>query len=75
MINLCRDAGLPEPQFEQRVGSFVVTLLRDELTDRVMAELGREEGALFHFVRWVALSGYSGINVMNEITPLPRPLK
>jgi ATP-dependent DNA helicase RecG len=46
MINLCRDAGLPEPQFEQRVGSFVVTPRRDWLTDRVMAELGLDERQL-----------------------------
>ncbi len=28
MIDLCREAGLPEPQFEQRSGSFVITLWR-----------------------------------------------
>ena len=32
MIELCREAGLPEPQFEQRSGFFVVTLWRDWLT-------------------------------------------
>ncbi|MEA3239067.1 MAG: ATP-binding protein [Candidatus Bipolaricaulota bacterium] len=40
MISLCREAGLPEPDFEQRDGSFVITLWRDWLTDRLMAELG-----------------------------------
>jgi ATP-dependent DNA helicase RecG len=25
MIRLCKDAGLPEPKFEQKAGSFVVT--------------------------------------------------
>jgi len=39
MIELCRSAGLPEPQFEQRSGSFVITLWRDWLTDKVVAEL------------------------------------
>jgi ATP-dependent DNA helicase RecG len=43
MIELCKDAGLPEPQFEQRGGFFVVTLWRNWLTDRVMAELGLNE--------------------------------
>ncbi len=43
MIELCREAGLPEPQFEQRGGFFVVTLWRDWLTDRVIAELGLNE--------------------------------
>ena len=37
IIELCRDAGLPEPQFEQRSGSFVITLWRDWLTDKVLA--------------------------------------
>ncbi|TRZ78536.1 MAG: DUF4062 domain-containing protein [Deltaproteobacteria bacterium] len=40
MIELCQDAGLPEPQFEQRSGFFVVTLWRDWLTERVIAKLG-----------------------------------
>ena len=39
MIELCREAVLPEPDFEQRQGSFVVTLWRDWLTDEVMAQL------------------------------------
>jgi predicted HTH transcriptional regulator len=39
MIDLCREAGLPEPQFEQRSGSFVITLWRDWLTAEVLAEL------------------------------------
>ncbi len=39
MIELCREAGLPEPQFEQRSGSFVVTLWRDWLTEEVMDRL------------------------------------
>jgi len=37
MIELCHDAGLPEPQFEQREGSFVTTLWRDWLTAEVLA--------------------------------------
>ena len=40
MIELCREAGLPEPQFEQRSGSFVLTLWRDWLTKDVIASLG-----------------------------------
>lgn len=39
MIELCREAGLPEPQFEQRSGFFVVTLWRDWLTAEVMEKL------------------------------------
>ncbi|RJP77151.1 MAG: DUF4062 domain-containing protein [Desulfobacteraceae bacterium] len=40
MISDCRQAGLPEPDFEQRGPHFVVTLWRDWLTDSVMDELG-----------------------------------
>lgn len=35
MIDLCREAGLPEPRFELRQGSFVLTLWRDWLTEEV----------------------------------------
>jgi len=37
MIADCREAGLPEPDFEQRGPHFVVTLWRDWLTDEVLA--------------------------------------
>lgn len=39
MIELCREANLPEPDFGLRAGSFVVTLWRDWLTDEVVAQL------------------------------------
>ena len=39
MIELCREARLPEPTFELRAGSFVTTLWRDWLTDAVMVQL------------------------------------
>lgn len=39
MIDDCRKAGLPEPDFEQRGPHFVVTLWRDWLTDEVLASL------------------------------------
>lgn len=40
MIDFCRKADLPEPDFEQRGTQFVVTLWRDWLTDAIMADLG-----------------------------------
>jgi predicted HTH transcriptional regulator len=40
MIERCREASLSEPEFEQRTGSFVITLWRDWLTVEVMAKLG-----------------------------------
>jgi predicted HTH transcriptional regulator len=36
MIALCRDAGLPEPEFRQDGGQFVMTLWRDWLTAKVL---------------------------------------
>ena len=39
MIELCREAGLPAPDFEQRAGSFVATLWRDWLTAAVIAQI------------------------------------
>lgn len=39
MIALCRAAGLPEPTFEERHGSVVVTLWRDWLTPDLIASL------------------------------------
>lgn len=40
MIEACCDVGLPEPDFEQRGSSFVVTLWRDWLTNSFMTRLG-----------------------------------
>lgn len=43
MITYCREAGLPEPGFEQRGGQFVVTLWRDWLTEATLTELRLSE--------------------------------
>jgi len=43
MIELCRDAGLPAPDFELRQGSFVLTLWRNWITNEVLAGLGLSE--------------------------------
>jgi predicted HTH transcriptional regulator len=43
MITYCKEAGLPEPSFEQRGGQFVVTIGRDWLTEAAMTELGLSE--------------------------------
>jgi predicted HTH transcriptional regulator len=39
MIELCKEVGLPEPDFEQRSGFFVLTMWRDWLTSEVLAGL------------------------------------
>lgn len=43
MIELCRGAGLPEPDFEARQGSFVVTLWRDWLTQEGLGRVPLNE--------------------------------
>jgi len=43
MMTLCQEAGLPEPTYELRAGSFVITLWRDWLTDEVLAQLDLNE--------------------------------
>jgi predicted HTH transcriptional regulator len=43
MIELCREASLPEPDFELRTGSFIITLWRDWLTGEVLAGLHLNE--------------------------------
>jgi ATP-dependent DNA helicase RecG len=40
MVELCREAGLPEPDYEIRQGSFVLTLWKDWLTGIILKELG-----------------------------------
>jgi hypothetical protein len=36
MIERCRGAGIPEPDFDQPAGQFVVAIWRDWLTDAVL---------------------------------------
>ena len=38
-IRLCRESGLPEPDFEQRGNQFVVTIWRDWLTEAVLSAM------------------------------------
>jgi len=59
MIALCREAGLPEPQFEQRSGSFVTTLWRDWLTPEVLAGYNLNERQL---------KGINFLKINREIT-------
>jgi ATP-dependent DNA helicase RecG len=43
MIARCREDGLPEPDFEQRAGQWVVTIWRDWLTADVLADMDLNE--------------------------------
>ena len=75
MIELCREAGLPEPQFELRSGSFVTTLWRDWLTDKVLAELHLNDRQI-QAVMYVKTSGristgeYQAMTKTSESTAL-----
>lgn len=46
MIKLCRQAGLPPPEFEQRGGQFVLTIWLDRLTEKKLASLNLNERQL-----------------------------
>ena len=51
MIERCNASGLPEPDFEQRAGQWVVTMWRDWLTDGILAEKGlndRQRAVVHH---------------------------
>jgi len=43
MIKQCRNAGLPEPNFEQKMGCFVTTVWRSILTNEYLKSLGLNE--------------------------------
>lgn len=43
MIRLCREAGLPEPEFHHEGERFVAVIRRDWLTEELMAQLGLNE--------------------------------
>jgi predicted HTH transcriptional regulator len=52
MLAQCREAGVPEPNFEERGGQFIVTLRRDWLTPSVLDSFGvseRQRRALLAF--------------------------
>lgn len=46
MIELCREAGLPDPDYELRQGSFVLTIWKNWLTDKTLEELGLNQRQL-----------------------------
>lgn len=43
IISLCREAGLPEPEFRQDGGMFVQTIWRDWLTETIIEQMGLNE--------------------------------
>lgn len=67
MIGLCSEAGLPEPDFQLRAGSFVLTLWRDWLTDEVLAGLRLNERQL-QAVRHAKVTGRINNAQYRELT-------
>ena len=43
IIKRCRDAGLPEPKFEEKMGFFVVTFWRSTVTEEYLKKIGINE--------------------------------
>ena len=75
MIELCREAGLPELDFAIRAGSFVITLWRDWLTDAVLAGFqpnDRQLQAIRHakFAGRISNAQYRELTGVSESTAL-----
>ncbi|PKL42069.1 MAG: hypothetical protein CVV39_09010 [Planctomycetes bacterium HGW-Planctomycetes-1] len=43
MVKLCKEKGLPEPEFKQVAGSFVVTIWKNKFTKEYLEDLGLNE--------------------------------
>lgn len=71
MIELCKEAALPEPEFEQRSGSFVITLWRDWLTDEVLAGFKLNERQV-HAVAHVKRTGNINNSGYRQLTGATR---
>ena len=81
IIKRCRDAGLPEPKFEEKMGFFVITFWRSVVTEGYLEKLGineRQQEAI-KFIRqkgrigrseYVELCGCSPKTAYNDIQDL-----
>lgn len=75
MIEQCRQFGLPEPDFEERADSVVVTIWREWLTEELIASLAmnERETSLLRFVKLrgrVTNAEYRGLSGISERTAL-----
>lgn len=43
MVKQCKEKGLPEPEFEEKMGCFVITIYRSIMTDKYLDSLGLNE--------------------------------
>ena len=75
MIRHCRDAGLPEPDFELRQNSFVITIWRDWLTEEVLTSFDLNDRQV-HAVAYLKAQGritnqeYQDLTGVNSRTAL-----
>jgi ATP-dependent DNA helicase RecG len=75
VIDACREAGLPQPKFEEHFGGFMVTLFKDRFNEEQLVKLGlnpRQVKAVL-FVKEkgkITNSGYREINDVAERTAL-----
>lgn len=54
MVKQCKEKGLPEPEFEEKMGCFVITIYRSIMTDKCLDSLGlneRQKKAIEHLRR------------------------
>jgi len=71
MITGCKEAGLPEPEFAQSGGEFVVTIWRDWLTELAMMELGLSERQV-RAVRFVKEKGRIGNSEYQDLVKISK---
>ncbi len=71
MIRLCKDAGLPEPDYEQRGDQFVTTIWRDWLTSKALENYDLKDGQL-KAIQFVKKNGRISNSDYRELTGLPK---
>jgi len=71
MIERCKTAELPEPDFEQRAGQWVVTLWRDWLTEDMLAGLGLSDRQI-EAVKYVKVHGRLTNSEYQDVTSVIR---
>ncbi len=72
MIALCRKAGLPAPDFEQRGNQFVLTIWLDRMTEKKLASLNLNERQIAA-VRYVKEKGKITNTDYQEINQVSKP--
>lgn len=69
MLKQCRENGLPEPEFAQKMGHFVATIWRERFTEEYLVELGLNERQL-QAVKYVKEKGKITNREYRQLTEL-----